>query len=82
MTCSNPIQKLDIPTFDWPQAEFPNIKYPLHEYQRENDAEETRCLAMVSPRELGQSEDSSSDHSSANESGRKISRQVRLLGEN
>ena len=50
MTCSNPIQKLDIPTFDWPKAEFPNLKYPLNENQRENEAEEERCLARVSER--------------------------------
>ena len=48
MTCSHPIQKLDIPTFDWPKAEFPRLKYPLNEYRRENEAEESRCLAMVS----------------------------------
>ena len=45
------MQKLDIPTFDWPKADFPELKYPLHEYERENEAEETRCLAMVSSRE-------------------------------
>jgi 4-aminobutyrate aminotransferase/(S)-3-amino-2-methylpropionate transaminase len=48
VTHSHPIQKLDIPTFDWPQAEFPTLKYPLHEHQRENEAEEERCLARVS----------------------------------
>ena len=47
VTCSHPIQKLDIPTFSWPQADFPNLKYPLHEHKRENEAEEERCLARV-----------------------------------
>ncbi|CAB4022916.1 4-aminobutyrate aminotransferase, mitochondrial, partial [Paramuricea clavata] len=47
VTYSHPMQKLDIPTFDWPKADFPELKYPLHEHQRENEAEETRCLAMV-----------------------------------
>lgn len=46
-TCSHPIQKLDIPTFDWPKAPFPKLRYPLEEYQRENEAEEERCLARV-----------------------------------
>ena len=43
-TRSKPIHKLDIPAFDWPQAPFPNLKYPLAEHARENAAEEARCL--------------------------------------
>lgn len=35
----------DIPAFDWPQAPFPQTKYPLSEFRKENAAEETRCLA-------------------------------------
>lgn len=43
-TRSKPIHKLDIPAFDWPQAPFPEIKYPLEEFEAENAAEEQRCL--------------------------------------
>ncbi|XP_013402888.2 4-aminobutyrate aminotransferase, mitochondrial [Lingula anatina] len=39
--------KLDFPTFDWPCAPFPKLRYPLEEFQRENDAEEDRCLEQV-----------------------------------
>ncbi|KAI4213684.1 MAG: hypothetical protein LQ351_003650 [Letrouitia transgressa] len=44
-TRSKPIHKLDIPAFDWPQAPFPHLKYPLQEHLAENSAEEARCLA-------------------------------------
>ncbi|KAF1918206.1 aminotransferase class-III-domain-containing protein, partial [Ampelomyces quisqualis] len=44
-TRSKPIHKLDIPAFDWPQAPFPMLKYPLSEHAAENAAEEQRCLA-------------------------------------
>ncbi|KAE8825601.1 hypothetical protein PTNB73_08598 [Pyrenophora teres f. teres] len=44
-TRSKPIHKLDIPAFDWPQAPFPLLKYPLHAHAAENAAEEARCLA-------------------------------------
>lgn len=43
-TRSKPIHKLDIPAFDWPQAPFPMLKYPLSAYEAENAAEEKRCL--------------------------------------
>ncbi|KNG51086.1 4-aminobutyrate aminotransferase [Stemphylium lycopersici] len=43
-TRSKPIHKLDIPAFDWPQAPFPALKYPLSEHEAENRAEEQRCL--------------------------------------
>lgn len=43
-TRSKPIHKLDIPAFDWPQAPFPTVKYPLDQYAAENAAEEQRCL--------------------------------------
>jgi 4-aminobutyrate aminotransferase/(S)-3-amino-2-methylpropionate transaminase len=35
---------VDIPAFNWPQAPFPKLKYPLDAHKRENDAEEARCL--------------------------------------
>ena len=44
-TRSKPIHKLDIPAFDWPQASFPHMKYPLAEHAKENAEEEARCLA-------------------------------------
>ncbi|KAK4580491.1 4-aminobutyrate transaminase [Recurvomyces mirabilis] len=43
-TRSKPIHKLDIPAFDWPQAPFPALKYPLDQHVEENKAEEERCL--------------------------------------
>ncbi|KKK13819.1 4-aminobutyrate aminotransferase [Aspergillus rambellii] len=43
-TRSKPIHKLDIPAFDWPQAPFPSLKYPLEEHVQENALEEQRCL--------------------------------------
>lgn len=46
-TRSKPIHKLDIPSFDWPQADFPAIKYPLEDNVEANKAEEARCLAVV-----------------------------------
>ncbi|KAH7073688.1 aminotransferase class-III-domain-containing protein [Paraphoma chrysanthemicola] len=44
-TRSKPIHKVDIPAFDWPQAPFPMLKYPLDAHAAENAAEEQRCLA-------------------------------------
>ncbi|EME85698.1 uncharacterized protein MYCFIDRAFT_181759 [Pseudocercospora fijiensis CIRAD86] len=44
-TRSKPIHKLDIPAFDWPQAPFPALKYPLEQHAEENAKEEARCLA-------------------------------------
>ncbi|KAL2219889.1 4-aminobutyrate aminotransferase [Thermoascus aurantiacus ATCC 26904] len=46
-TRSKPIHKLDIPAFDWPQAPFPALKYPLEEHAKENAEEEQRCLQEV-----------------------------------
>ena len=46
-THSKPIHKLDIPAFDWPIAPFPQLQYPLQEFERENAEEERRCLAEV-----------------------------------
>merc|ERR1712142_408388 len=49
LSCSHsrPIQGVDIPTLNWPKADFPKYKYPLHENVRENEAEDARCLARV-----------------------------------
>lgn len=46
-TRSKAVHKLDIPSFNWPQAPFPALKYPLAEHAEENAAEEKRCLAEV-----------------------------------
>jgi len=46
-TRSKPIHKLDIPAFDWPQASFPMLKYPLEQHVEENAREEQRCLEEV-----------------------------------
>ena len=39
--------KLDFPAVDWPIAPFPQMRYPLEEFVRENHAEEQRCLEEV-----------------------------------
>lgn len=46
-TRSKPIHKLDIPAFDWPQATFPLLKYPLEEHVKENRKAEQDSLAEV-----------------------------------
>ena len=45
-THSKPIHKLDVPAFDWPIAPFPQLKYPLEEYKRENELEEVLNRVM------------------------------------
>lgn len=46
-THSKAIHKLDIPSFDWPIAPFPRLKYPLELFIKENQDEEARCLEEV-----------------------------------
>jgi 4-aminobutyrate aminotransferase/(S)-3-amino-2-methylpropionate transaminase len=46
-TRSKPIHKLDIPAFDWPQAIFPQLKYPLEEHAAENAQAEKEALEDV-----------------------------------
>lgn len=46
-TRSKTVHKLDIPAFNWPQADFPELKYPLEVHELDNKKEETRCLAQV-----------------------------------
>ncbi|KAL3424756.1 4-aminobutyrate aminotransferase [Phlyctema vagabunda] len=46
-TRSKPIHKLDIPAFDWPQATFPLLKYPLEDHVEENARAEAESLADV-----------------------------------
>lgn len=46
LTCthSKSVHKIDVPAFDWPTAPFPRLKYPLHEHQDANAAEEKSCI--------------------------------------
>ncbi|KAF7586083.1 4-aminobutyrate transaminase [Aspergillus hancockii] len=46
-TRSKPVHKLDIPSFKWPQATFPQLKYPLEQHEAENLREEERCLLEI-----------------------------------
>ena len=46
-TRSKPIHKLDIPAFDWPQATFPLLKYPLEENVEYNKKVEQEALDDV-----------------------------------
>lgn len=46
-THSKSIHKLDIPAFDWPIAPFPDYKYSLDEFSRENEDEDRKCLLRV-----------------------------------
>lgn len=46
-TRSKPVHKMDIPSFKWPEAPFPALKYPLEDHELENAAEEKRCLQVV-----------------------------------
>ncbi|KAG9259036.1 aminotransferase class-III [Emericellopsis atlantica] len=46
-TRSKAVHKLDIPSFDWPQAPFPALQYPLEDHVEANQAEEAACLAEV-----------------------------------
>jgi 4-aminobutyrate aminotransferase/(S)-3-amino-2-methylpropionate transaminase len=43
-TRSKAIHKLDIPAFNWPKAPFPQLKYPLEEFETENHQHEIDCL--------------------------------------
>lgn len=36
-----------VPTYDWPKAPFPKIRYPMAEFEVENRAEEDRCLEEI-----------------------------------
>lgn len=51
-TRSKPIHKLDCPAFDWPVAPFPRYKYPLAEFQTENQREDEKYLFCHMPTNL------------------------------
>ena len=36
-----------LPAFPWPKMEFPQLKYPLAQFEHENAEEERRCLEGV-----------------------------------
>ena len=44
-TRSKAIHKLDVPHFQWPEAPFPRLRYPLEDHVEYNAAEEKRCIA-------------------------------------
>ncbi|PHH79039.1 hypothetical protein CDD80_5753 [Ophiocordyceps camponoti-rufipedis] len=46
-TRSKPIHKLDVPAFDWPQATFPECRYPLDQHAEENAKAEKASLDEV-----------------------------------
>ena len=46
-TRSKPVHKIYIPSFKWPVADFPQLKYPLEEHEKENIIEVGRCLTNV-----------------------------------
>lgn len=46
-THSKPIHKLDIPAFDWPQATFPQLRYPLDQWATHNREAERESLREV-----------------------------------
>ena len=46
-THSKYIHKIDVPLAYWPVSDFPRYKYPLEENIRDNEDEDTRCLALA-----------------------------------
>jgi 4-aminobutyrate aminotransferase/(S)-3-amino-2-methylpropionate transaminase len=46
-THSKPVHKMDIPTQDWPVANFPRYKYPLEENVAYNDKQDHDCLQEI-----------------------------------
>jgi 4-aminobutyrate aminotransferase / (S)-3-amino-2-methylpropionate transaminase len=50
VTRSKPVHKMDMPSFQWPTAEFPAYKYPLEANEEINKQEDQRCLAIVEER--------------------------------
>jgi 4-aminobutyrate aminotransferase / (S)-3-amino-2-methylpropionate transaminase len=46
-TRSKPLHKMDIPSFKWPQATFPRLRYSLENFKFKTEAEEQACLKEV-----------------------------------
>lgn len=45
LSCSDRTANVqNLPTFGWPRAPFPQMKYPMAEFEHENRKEEDRCL--------------------------------------
>lgn len=44
LSCSDPAFRKGIPTYSWPIAPLPELKYPYTENTKANEAEEQRCL--------------------------------------
>lgn len=44
---SNPLNNLNIPSFNWPVAPFPQYKYPLDENNVYNKCQDDKCLARI-----------------------------------
>ncbi|XP_066927871.1 4-aminobutyrate aminotransferase, mitochondrial-like [Clytia hemisphaerica] len=44
---SKAMHKFDYPSWHWPTATFPNLKYPLEDNVQENREEEQRCLESL-----------------------------------
>ncbi|XP_074033806.1 4-aminobutyrate aminotransferase, mitochondrial isoform X3 [Leptinotarsa decemlineata] len=44
---SDPYNKLDIPSFDWPMATYPCYKYPLEEFACYNECQDSKSVSMV-----------------------------------
>lgn len=44
---SKAMHKFDYPSWNWPTAKFPKLKYPLKDFVRENQEEEMRCLDFL-----------------------------------
>ena len=47
LTRSKPIHKVGIPAFEWPVVDFPTVKYPYLQWERENGKEEERAIRDV-----------------------------------
>jgi len=41
------LHKLDFAQAEWPIVDFPKTRYPIGQFERENSAEEARCLLQV-----------------------------------
>ncbi len=48
LSCSDEkVNIQNVPTYDWPRAPFPKIRYPMAEFENENRAEEDCCLGEI-----------------------------------
>lgn len=47
LTRSKAIHKVDIPAFQWPTAPWPDIQYPMEDFETENQAAEAKSLKVI-----------------------------------